>query len=131
MGAGTGGRVMVQVEVLKFIGFVTEISPKAFINRRNELILAPTKNIYFNLNGVESKRDITVKIFHWLSRPAHKGVGSYWENRIRAIINNYLQTDFNRDDFDLIYTELGNATNPELTEKFIDSDYDLKVLEEE
>ena len=38
---------------------------------------------------------------------------------------------FNRDDFDLIYTELGNATNPELTEKFIDSDYDLKVLEEE
>lgn len=122
---------MVQVEVLKFIGFVKEISPKAFINRRNELILVPTKNIYFNLNGVESKRDITVKIFHWLSRPAHKGVGSYWENRIRAIINNYLQTDFNRDDFDLIYTELGNATNPELTEKFIDSDYDLKVLEEE
>ncbi|MEG7636859.1 hypothetical protein SQQ66_00470 [Enterococcus casseliflavus] len=122
---------MVQVEVLKFIGFVTEISPKAFINRRNELILVPTKNIYFNLNGVESKRDITVKIFHWLSRPAHKGVGSYWENRIRAIVNNYLQTDFNRDDFDLIYTKLGNATNPELTEKFIDSDYDLKVLEEE
>ncbi|MDT2982744.1 hypothetical protein [Enterococcus casseliflavus] len=122
---------MVQVEVLKFIGFVTEISPKAFINRRNELILVPTKNIYFNLNGVESKRDITVKILHWLSRPAHKGVGSYWENRIRAIINNYLQTDFNRDDFYLIYTELGNATNPELTEKFIDSDYDLKVLEEE
>jgi len=38
---------MVQVEVLKFIGFVTEISPKAFINRRNELILVPTKNIYF------------------------------------------------------------------------------------
>ncbi|MFQ7653346.1 MAG: hypothetical protein ACLRKY_03515 [Enterococcus gallinarum] len=122
---------MVQVEVLKFIGFVTEISPKAFINRRNELILVPTKNIYFNLNCVESKRDITVKIFHWLSRPAHKGVGSYWENRIRAIINNYLQTDFNRDDFDLIYTKLGNAINPELTEKFIDSDYDLKVLEEE
>lgn len=122
---------MVQVEVLKFIGFVTEISPKAFINRRNELILVPTKNIYFNLNGVESKRDITVKIFHWLSRPAHKGVGSYWENRIRAIINNYLQTNFNRDAFDLIYTKLGNATNPELTEKFIDSDYDLKVLEEE
>jgi len=26
---------------------------------------------------------------------------------------------------------LGNAINPELTEKFIDSDYDLKVLEEE
>ncbi len=122
---------MVQVEVLKFIGFVTEISPKAFINRRNELILVPTKNIYFNLNCVESKRDITVKICHWLSRPAHKGVGSYWENRIRAIINNYLQTDFNRDDFDLIYTKLGNAINPELTEKFIDSDYDLKVLEEE
>lgn len=51
---------MVQVEVLKFIGFVTEISPKVFINRRNELILVPTKNIYFNLNGVESKRDIVV-----------------------------------------------------------------------
>ena len=120
-----------KIEVLKFIGFVTEISPKAFINRRNELILVPTKNIYFSLNSVESKRDITLKIFHWLSRPAHKGVGSYWENRIRSIINNYLQTDFNRDDFDLIYTELGNAINTELTEKFIDSDYDLKVLDEE
>jgi hypothetical protein len=122
---------MVQVEVLKFIGFVTEISPKAFINRRNELILVPTKNIYFNLNGVESKRDITVKIFHWLSRPAYKGVGSYWENRIRSIINSYLQTDFSRNDFNLIYTKLGNGINPELTEKFIDSDYDFKVLEEE
>lgn len=118
-------------EISQFIGFVTEISPKAFINRRNELILVPSKNIYFSLNGVESKRDITVKIFHWLSRPAHKGVGSYWENRIRAIINNYLQTNFSRNDFDLIYTKLGNAINPELTGKFINSDYDFKVLEEE
>lgn len=118
-------------EISKFIGFVTEISPKAFINRRNELILVPTKNIYFSLEGVESERDITTKIFHWLSRPAHKGVGSYWERRIRFIINNYLQTNFSRNGFDLIYTTLGNAINPDLTEKFIDSNYDLHVLEQE
>ena len=122
---------MTQVEVLKFVGFVAEVSPKVFINRRNELILVPSKNIYFSLNGVESKRDITVKIFHWLSRPAHKGVGSYWETRIRTIINNYLQTNFSRNDFDLIYTKLGNAINPELTGKLIDLDYDLHALEQE
>ena len=118
------------LEILRFIGFVQEVSPKIYINRKNELILVPTKNIYFNLNGVESKRDITIKIFHWLSRPAHKGVGHYWEKRIRTIINNYLQTDLSIDDFDLIYTRIGNAVNPELTEKFIDSRYDLNLLED-
>lgn len=122
--------MMSQLEVLKFIGFVHDVSPKVFINQRNELILLPSKNIYFSLEDVETKKDITTKIFHWLSRPACKGVGSYWEKRIRSIINSYLQTDFSCEDFYLIYTRLGNAINPELTERFIESGYDLEVLDD-
>lgn len=116
--------------VLEFMILVQDASPKAFINTRNELILVPTKNIYFSLKDVESKKDITIKIFHWLSRDACKGVGSYWEKRIRKIINNYLQTDFSCEDFELIYTQLGNAINPKLTNKFIESEYDLEVLDD-
>lgn len=43
-------------------------------------------------------------------------------------INKYLGTNFNTDDWNLIYTKLGNNINRPLTERFVASGYDLNVL---
>ena len=43
-------------------------------------------------------------------------------------INRYLGTNFNFQDMDIIYTELGNDCNRPLCEKFIDSGYDMNIL---
>lgn len=118
-------------EITKFMNCVSAYSPQVFINERFELIVIPSKNIYFRLEDVESKRDLQVKILTWLSRAACKGVGSYWETRMRKIINIYLNTNFDKKDFSLIYTRLGNGVNPDLCHRFIDTNFDLSVLEDE
>lgn len=103
-------------------------SPKIFINERLELIVVPSKNIYFKISDIANEKEWAMKILTWLSRSACKGVGTYWEKRMRKIINSYLNTFFDKDDFSLIYQKLGNGVNPLLCEKFIDSGYDLAVL---
>ena len=41
-----------------------------------------------------------------------------------------LGTNFTREEMELIYERLGNSCNRELTEKFVGSGYDMKLLEE-
>lgn len=117
-------------DINRFLFTAMKYSPHLFINHRQELIIVPTKNIYFRLDNIETEKDLQIKIFEWLSRPACKGVGNYWQSRIRKIINEYLKTQFSTEDFELIYTRLGNGVNRELCEKFVTSGFDLSVLED-
>lgn len=105
-------------------------SPHLFINNKFELIVVPSKNIFFRLEDVRNEKDLKMKILTWLSRSSCKGVGKYWESRMRKIINSYLNTSFDKKAFELIYQRLGNGVNPQLCEEFIDSCYDLTVLKE-
>lgn len=116
-------------EIKEFMTVASVHSPKIYINKNNELIVVPSKNIYFRLADVNNELVLKTKIFSWLSRSACKGVGKYWESRMRKIINEYLKTDFSKQDFDLIYTRLGNDVNRELCHSFINSNYDLSLLE--
>lgn len=120
----------VEIETVKLLGHIKNHSPKHFINQNNELIVVPSWNIYFGLNSVKTPLDLKCKVVDWLSRPACKGVSNYWQKRVRAIFNDYLGTDFNRDEMERIYMYLGNALKPELTIKFIESGFDLEVLPE-
>ncbi|MBY5033881.1 hypothetical protein K6V78_02135 [Streptococcus gallolyticus] len=43
-------------------------------------------------------------------------------------LNHYLGTLFSDEDIALIYQRLGNGINPELTFRFIDSGFDMEVL---
>ena len=43
-------------------------------------------------------------------------------------INMFLNTDFSKDDIDLIYTYLGNACNHQRTLEFVRSGYDMELL---
>ena len=44
--------------------------------------------------------------------------------------NKFLGTNFTEDDFEYIYTYLGNGCNKTIAIKFIESGYDLDVLKQ-
>lgn len=103
--------------------------PKLFINSRFELIIHPRRNSYVMLEGVETERHLNAKILEWLSREALKGGSRQSQKYHFDGINKFLQTDFTREEIELIYTYLGNGCDHEKTLRFIDSGYDMSVLE--
>lgn len=105
------------------------IFPGAFITLRNELILERKNNIYFNLNDIEDETEFKCKMIAWLSRPSCRGLTNYWQRKILKMLNEYLETDFNNEEMMIIYGRLGNDVNRKLTINFIESGYNLNILE--
>lgn len=107
----------------------------SFINCINELILIPKTNLYFSLDDVESESDLKCKVIEYCSRDAYKSMhfDSIAENiryhdYVIERINEYLGTDFDETDMELIYTKLGYGVNHDLTIKFVESNYDMNIL---
>lgn len=115
-------------EIKRLIEIIKKYSPKYFINDRNELIVEPKNNIYFRLEDIETELELKCKVIAWLSRPSCKGVSNYWQTRIRNIVNEFLGTNFTKEEMGNIYTYLGLDSNRKLTLAFIESNYDLSVL---
>lgn len=112
--------------------------PQSFVNSQGELIVHREANQYFILHVCETETDVKCKLLEWLSRGAHKTSPFPSERKNRKMqdfilngINQFLGTNFTRDDMDLIYTYLGNACNHDLTVKFVGSGYDMALLQEE
>jgi len=116
-------------ELKRLLDIISEISPKSFINRNNELIVVPKDNIYFRLEDIKTDMDLKCKVIAWLSRPSCKGVSKYWQKRVRDIFNRFLGTNFNKDEIMEIYTYLGNDVNRTLCVRFIESNYDISLLQ--
>lgn len=114
----------------KMIEVVRKHSPNCFISPIFELIVEPRNNIFFRLEDVETELDMKCKVIAWLSRPSVKGVGAQCQKKMRAIFNEYLETDFSPEQIEQIYMYLGNDCNREKTIKFIESDYDFNILTE-
>ena len=111
--------------------------PRSYINANLEVILIPKTNTYFNLEGVKSRRDIIAKLLMWCSRTIVKGQpfrshkrNNLFREVIKKTFNYYLGTLFSDEDIALIYQNLGNGINPELTYRFIDSGFDMEVLDD-
>ncbi|MFX3949178.1 hypothetical protein ACJBW9_06770 [Streptococcus suis] len=109
------------------------------MNELKELLgLFPMSYINANLEGVQSRRDIIAKLLMWCSRTIAKGQPFKSEKRncifrefTKNFLNRYLGTLFSDEDIALIYQRLGNGINPELTYRFIDSGFDMEVLDDE
>lgn len=119
----------------EYISRLMLVFEDSFINHLNELILVPNTNLYFSLNDVKNELDIKCKLLEWCSRDAVKAkpYNSYrrnekYQDSIRNNINEYLKTNFTREDMEIIYCELGNAISHSLTIDFIKSNYDINLL---
>ena len=103
--------------------------PRCFINMQNEIIIHPGRNSYFSLTGIKSEIELKAKVLEWLSREAIKGGSPSTKKYHLQGINEVLEADFDASEMELIYTYLGNAVNHEKTLLFIESGYDLNILE--
>lgn len=124
-------------EVRQSVAEFSALFPKSFINDCGELILVPKTNLYFKANNIGSIKELRCKIVEWCSRDACKSTPFYHTKRnkeyqefVRDRINEFLGIDFSEGEWLLVYTYLGNNINRPLCEKFIESDYDLKIIQE-
>ena len=109
--------------------------PSSFINSQLEFIADLKSNTYFRLADCETEFQVKKKVIQWLSRAAFKSepyqtaiANRRFRERIAKGINDFLGTDWDADDFEKIYTKLGNGCNNAMCEDFINSDYDLNGL---
>lgn len=118
-----------EMALQNIINHTLSVFPKSFINHNDEIILEPQNNVYFGLYDVETELDFKCKMIAWLSRPICKGLNKYWWPKVLYSFNRSMGTDFTRDDMDKIYGPLGNDCNRPLMIKFIESGYDMSLLE--
>lgn len=114
---------------------VMKCFPKSYLTQFGELILSDKGNVYFTAKDCNTQKDIICKLLEWCSRPLAKGEPYHqekrnkeWRESLLSGYNEYLGTQFTQEDMYWIYDKLGNAVNHELTIKFIESGYDLKLL---
>lgn len=100
-----------------------------FVNELNELIVIPKINAYFCLNNVKTALDFKCKVINYLSfYTASNHWCKRWSIMMCRYINHILKTDFASEQFDEIYSMLGNGIRPELTVRFVKSEYDFNIL---
>ena len=110
--------------------------PSSFINKHNELILIPATNLYVQLENCKTKLQLFSKLLEWCSRDAcfslpytmMKINEIYWRQN-RETLNAFFDQNWSHKDMSLIYETLGYHVNPTLTKQFIESGFDLKILE--
>lgn len=110
--------------------------PQSFINYEGEVILHRYANEYFILRDCETELDVKCKVLEWCSRGAYKtepyrskAKNTEFHEFMLDGINEFLGTNFTEDDMEIIYTYLGNACNHQRTIEFVNSGFDMTVLE--
>lgn len=107
----------------------------SFISQNGDFIALLTSSATFRLTDCESENDIKCKVLEWLSYAASKGqpyrtnkLNQRFKQFMQNGINQYLGTAFSHEDFDEIYTYLGNCCNHQKTLRFIESGFDMALL---
>lgn len=116
--------------------YLKHLFPGSFVNKHNELILIPETNLYIQLENCKTKFQLFAKLLEWCSRDScfsltysmMKFNELYWKQN-REALNSFFDQNWSHEDMSLIYETLGCRVNHELTIKFIESGFDLQVLE--
>lgn len=111
--------------------------PNSYINNAFEFIAHEKANEYFRLEDCETELDVQCKVLEWLSRVAYKTEPFRNADRNKELhkfmlngINKFLGTSFKEKDIAIVYRELGNRVNHSLTVKFVNSGFNMSVLNE-
>lgn len=111
--------------------------PNSYINAYGEFIASDLGNEYFILDNCKDELEVKCKMLEWLSRGAFKDEPSTPRKNkqlhefMLTGINAYLGTSFTEEDMEKIYCPIGNECNRGLCIKFIESGYDMRLLESE
>ncbi len=95
-----------------------------------ELILVPRSNTYVSISRCCTPDEFKAAIIENCSRLASKGYSKPLRKEHLEGINKLLDTNFTQEDMEYIYTYLGNGIRHELCMKFVQSGYDLGVIDE-
>lgn len=102
--------------------------PNGFIYHTDEFIAHKKENSYFKLDNIDDELELKCKLLEYLSRHAHKSGTNHSRKYHRDGINRFLKTKFDIDDFDIIYSKLGNGCNRKLCIEFIENDFNMELL---
>ena len=116
--------------IATWCGKIQRAFPKAYVTMNFELILVPRTNTYINLNHCSTPDEFKAKIIENCSRLASKGYSKPLRKEHLDGINKLLDANFTQEDMEYIYTYLGNGIKHELCMKFVQSGYDLGVIDE-
>mgnify|MGYP007110272801 CR=1 FL=1 len=110
--------------------------PRSFINQNGEFIAHEETNQYFILRDCKTEMDMKCKVIEWFSRAACKTwpfdsarKNKQFQRFMLNGVNEFLGTQFTAEEMEQIYTYLGNACNHEKTVRFVESEYDMNILE--
>lgn len=109
---------------------------KYFVSDGLEIILDSKSNFFFSLENVDSDCELIRRLISSVSRcyktePYEKEWRNIrYQTELMTAFNKFLGTNFTEDDFEYIYTYLGNGCNKPIAIKFIESGYDLNVLKQ-
>lgn len=128
-----GGAEMINDTTLRLL----KCFPDSFINHIGEFIAHAKANEYFNLKNCKDELEVKCKILEYLSRGScktepfkTKRQNVIFNNFMRSCINEYLNTSFIKEDMFIIYDHLGNGVDRDKTLEFINSGYNIEILEE-
>lgn len=111
-------------------GKIQRAFPRAYVNMNKELILVPRSNTYVSISRCCTPDEFKAAIIENCSRLASKGYSKPLRKEHLEGINKLLDTNFTQEDMEYIYTYLGNGIRRELCMKFVQSGYDLGVIDE-
>ena len=127
-------------EVRREIEYLSSIFKGSFINDNKDFVAVLKykgcfANEYFHIPLCHNALEVKCKVLEQFSRACYKT--SIGNNRIdnefhqymRNCVNQYLRTQFTEQDFNTIYTCLGNGVHRDLTITFIEKAFNLKELE--
>ena len=83
------------------------------------------------VKDVTNETQLKAKILEWLTRTAIKAVSPKERKLHFEGINKLLGTNFTLEEMTDIYTYLGNGINHDLCVKFVESGYDMTIIQKE
>lgn len=102
--------------------------PGSFINSEGELILVRELNLFIQIQD-KNRAELIASILEYCSRDA--AASRKFGKLIMSAINEFVERDLSKEDYKLIYKNLGNRINPKLTYKFIENNFEINVLEDQ
>ena len=131
---------MMNDEIKDFLTSIMSAFPHSFIKYYIyggfEITLDEKNVLWFSLDEIGSDLELKRRFISVVSR-CYKTQpyttfkrNIEWQQKHMVAFNKVLGTNFTEDDFEYIYTYLGNGCNKPIAIKFIESGYDIDVLKQ-